>query len=185
MAWEKQKQAALWSIVSPFPILFLGTNTLQKWQVEPSASVRQCFLFKIGTAQLIDVSQKANLDELARVAKAYHLKISVVGAADSATGNDGINNPLSKSRADYITQQLMVRGIDKSMIISKARAVLISIHQLQSTVIRLSDYLHSKCVLLSVISKTMIIKRKESVREEWALSAIGCFVLSPVAISCL
>lgn len=108
-------------------------------------------LFKIGTTQLVDVSQMANLDELARVAKAYHLKISVVGAADSATGNDGINNLLSKSRADYITQQLVARGIDKSMIISKVRAVLISIHQLQSTVIRLSDYLHSKCVLLSFI----------------------------------
>ena len=32
MAWGSQKQAALWSIVSPFLILFLGTNTLQKWQ---------------------------------------------------------------------------------------------------------------------------------------------------------
>lgn len=79
------------------------------------------FFFKIGTTQLVDVSQMANLGELARVAKAYHLKISVVGAADSSTGNDGINNPLSKSRADYITQQLMVRGIDKSMIISKSK----------------------------------------------------------------
>ena len=79
------------------------------------------FFFKIGTAQLVDVSQMANLDELARIAKAYHLKISVVGAADSATGNDGINNPLSKSRADYITQQLVARGIDKSMIISKSK----------------------------------------------------------------
>lgn len=28
-------------------------------------------------------------------------------------------------------------------------------------------------------------QKKESVRDEWALSAIGCFVLSPVAISCL
>ena len=78
------------------------------------------FFFKIGTTQLVDVSQMANLDELARIAKAYHLKISVVGAADSVTGNDGINNPLSKSRADYITQQLVARGIDKSMIISKS-----------------------------------------------------------------
>lgn len=79
------------------------------------------FFFKIGTAQLVDVSQMVNLDELARVAKAYHLKISVVGAADSATGSDGINNPLCKSRADYITQQLVARGIDKSMIISKSK----------------------------------------------------------------
>lgn len=79
------------------------------------------FFFKIGTTQMVDVSQMVNLDELARVAKAYHLKISVVGAADSATGSDGINNPLSKSRADYITQQLVARGIDKSMIISKSK----------------------------------------------------------------
>lgn len=79
------------------------------------------FFFKIGTTQLVDVSQMVNLDELARIAKAYHLKISVVGAADSATGSDGINNPLSKSRADYITQQLVARGIDKSMIISKSK----------------------------------------------------------------
>ena len=79
------------------------------------------FFFKIGTAQLVDVSQMVNLDELARIAKAYHLKISVVGAADSVTGNDGINNPLSKSRTDYITQQLVARGIDKSMIISKSK----------------------------------------------------------------
>ena len=79
------------------------------------------FFFKIGTAQLVDVSQMVNLDELTRVAKAYQLRISVVGAADSATGNDGINNPLSKSRADYITQQLVARGIDKSMIISKSK----------------------------------------------------------------
>ena len=52
------------------------------------------FFFKIGTTQLVDVSQMANLNELARIAKAYHLKISVVGAADSATGNpDFVNAP--------------------------------------------------------------------------------------------
>ena len=78
------------------------------------------FFFKIGTTQLVDASQMVNLDELAHVAKAYHLKVSVVGAADSATGTDGINKPLSKSRADNITQQLVARGIDKSMIISKS-----------------------------------------------------------------
>ena len=75
------------------------------------------FFFKIGTAQSVDVSQMANLNELARVAKAYHLKISVVGAADSATGNDGINNPLSKSRADYITQQAMWQKKAKARLV--------------------------------------------------------------------
>ena len=79
------------------------------------------FFFKIGTTQLADVSQMVNLDELARVAEAYHLKIFVVGAADSATGTDEINNPLSKSRAEFITQQLILRGVDKSMIFSKSK----------------------------------------------------------------
>ena len=79
------------------------------------------FFFKIGTSQLVDASQMANLDELARIAKGYHLKISVVGAADSATGTDEINNPLSKSRAEFITQQLILRGVDKSMIVSKSK----------------------------------------------------------------
>ena len=79
------------------------------------------FFFKIGTSQLVDTSQMANLDELARIAKDYHLKVSVVGAADSATGTDEINNPLSKSRAEFITQQLILRGVDKSMIFSKSK----------------------------------------------------------------
>lgn len=79
------------------------------------------FFFKIGTSQLVDTSQMANLEELARIAKGYHLKISVVGAADSATGTDEINNPLSKSRAEFITQQLILRGVDKSVIVSKSK----------------------------------------------------------------
>ena len=49
-----------------------------------------------------------------------------------------------------------------------------STHQLQPTVIRRSDYLHSKCVLLSyhTISGNLQnndYQKKESVREEWAL----------------
>ena len=65
-----------------------------------------------------------------------------------------------------------------------------SIHQLLPTVIRRSDYLHSKCVftIIHTISGNLQnndYQKKESVRDEWALSAIGCFVLSPVAISCL
>lgn len=65
-----------------------------------------------------------------------------------------------------------------------------NIHQLQSTVIRLSDYLHSKCffTIIRTISGNLQnndYQKKESVRDEWALSAIGYFVLSPVARSCL
>ena len=52
-----------------------------------------------------------------------------------------------------------------------------STHQLQPTVIRRSDYLHSKCVLLSyhTISGNLQnndYQKKESVRDEWTLSAM-------------
>lgn len=55
-----------------------------------------------------------------------------------------------------------------------------SIHQLQSTVIRLSDYLHSRCVftIIHTISGNLQnndYQKKESIRDEWAFSAIGYF----------
>lgn len=74
------------------------------------------FFFKIDTADLTESSQLLNLDELARVAKAYHLRVSVTGAADSATGTVPINNSLSASRADYIYNELVKRGVDGSRI---------------------------------------------------------------------
>ena len=69
------------------------------------------FFFELGTSHLTDPSQLVNLDELARVAKKYGLKVKVTGAADSATGTIGINNALSASRADYIASELNKRGL--------------------------------------------------------------------------
>lgn len=69
------------------------------------------FFFELGTSHLTDPSQLVNLDELARVAKKYGLKVKVTGAADSATGTVGINNALSASRADYIASELNKRGL--------------------------------------------------------------------------
>lgn len=74
------------------------------------------FFFKIDTFDLTESSQLLNLDELARVAKAYHLRVTVTGAADSATGTVPINNSLSASRADYIYNELVKRGVDGSRI---------------------------------------------------------------------
>lgn len=50
------------------------------------------FFFELGTDQLTDKSQLANLDELARVTKKYGLSVTVAGAADAATGTADINN---------------------------------------------------------------------------------------------
>lgn len=69
------------------------------------------FFFELGTTRLTDQSQLINLDELARVAKKYGLSMTVVGAADSATGTADINNKLSASRADYIATELRKRGV--------------------------------------------------------------------------
>lgn len=69
------------------------------------------FLFEVGTAKLTDKSQLVNLDELARVAKEYGLSVTVVGAADAATGTAVINDALSISRADYIATELVKRGL--------------------------------------------------------------------------
>ena len=79
------------------------------------------FFFTLNTARLTDVSQKLNLDELARVAKKYDLHVRVTGAADSSTGTSGINDSLSQSRADFIVSELKQRGIPAERIIKISR----------------------------------------------------------------
>ena len=74
------------------------------------------FFFRLGTDELTEVSQLLNVDEIARVAKQHHLKVRISGAADSATGNESINNSLSRKRADYIKALMMQRGIDESFV---------------------------------------------------------------------
>ena len=74
------------------------------------------FFFKIDTSDQTETSQLLNLDELARVAKAYHLRVAVTGAADSTTGTVPINNSLSAIRADYFYNELVKRGVDGSRI---------------------------------------------------------------------
>ena len=69
------------------------------------------FFFNIGTDHLTDASQLLNIDELAKVAKKYNLKVRIIGAADSATGTDSINETLSSKRAAYIMRLVRDRGV--------------------------------------------------------------------------
>ncbi len=69
------------------------------------------FFFNIGTDHLTDASQLLNIDELAKVAKTYNLKVKIIGAADSATGTDSINETLSSKRAAYIMRLIQDRGV--------------------------------------------------------------------------
>lgn len=74
------------------------------------------FFFQLGTDHLTDTSQLINLDEIARVARKYGLSIRISGAADSATGTNEINHSLGFGRSNYISAQLIQRGIEESKI---------------------------------------------------------------------
>lgn len=74
------------------------------------------FYFKLNSTKLVDASQLANLDEIARIAKEQNLSIHITGAADKATGSEKRNRHLSVERARYIGKQLMKRGVKKSCL---------------------------------------------------------------------
>jgi len=78
------------------------------------------FFFKLGKAQLEDESQLINLDELAKVVNLHNLKIRIVGAADSATGTDDINETLSEKRSRFIAKELQKRGVSSERISTEA-----------------------------------------------------------------
>lgn len=74
------------------------------------------FFFELGTANLVTPLQLLNLDEIARVAYKNGLYVTVVGAADSATGSTSINKLLGISRAEYIKNELLKRNIPAERI---------------------------------------------------------------------
>lgn len=74
------------------------------------------FFFVLDTDRLTDNSQLVNLDGIARIVKKHGLRIQIIGAADSATGNDTINNGLSQRRAAYMAGELRRRGVDADRI---------------------------------------------------------------------
>lgn len=74
------------------------------------------FFFELGTANLVEESQLVNIDEIARVAKKYGLKIEVTGAADKATGTEMINSNLGSLGASFIAGCLKGKGIKENMI---------------------------------------------------------------------
>lgn len=75
------------------------------------------FFFQLNTAEMTDPSQSLNIDEMARIAKKYDLRIRITGAADSATGSSSLNEKLSQERAEYIGRQFVERGIDHNNIV--------------------------------------------------------------------
>lgn len=90
------------------------------------------FFFSLNTVRLTDVSQKLNLDELARVANKYSLSVRVTGAADSATGTSGINDSLSVSRAAFIAAELERRDIPAERITKVSRGGIADHHPVEA-----------------------------------------------------
>ena len=74
------------------------------------------FYFKLNSAELVNNSQLANLDEITKIAKEQNLTIYISGAADSATGSKNRNRKLSIERARFIGKQLLKRGVSKDNI---------------------------------------------------------------------
>ena len=78
------------------------------------------FFFRIGTTNLTDTSQLVNLDAIATLCEKFNLCAIVTGYADSATGNSVGNCSLSEERAEYITTELIKRGMDEKSTAAKA-----------------------------------------------------------------
>jgi outer membrane protein OmpA-like peptidoglycan-associated protein len=78
------------------------------------------FFFELGTTNLVNDSQLVNLNEIARIAKKFNLKIDVVGAADSQTGTSQINSNLGVSRSQYIAGYLTSQGVPAENIASRS-----------------------------------------------------------------
>lgn len=76
------------------------------------------FFFHISTATLTEENQVLNINEIAKIANEYSLKIRIAGAADSATGSESINRTLSCERAEYIKRLLLERGVTEDSIIT-------------------------------------------------------------------
>ena len=74
------------------------------------------FFFELGTANLVTPLQLLNLDEIAHLANEYGLNVTVVGAADSATGSADVNKSLGTSRAKYIAGELYKRGVASAQV---------------------------------------------------------------------
>lgn len=75
------------------------------------------FFFELNSTHLTDESQLLNLEEIAKLAKTYHLKLKVIGAADSATGHADRNQKLSMERAGYISSELKKLGVPEEHIL--------------------------------------------------------------------
>lgn len=72
--------------------------------------------FKGGGTVLTDSAQLINVKAVAELAKEYGFRIRVTGSADSATGSAEKNEAVAQSRAKFIVDYLISRGVPEESI---------------------------------------------------------------------
>ncbi len=72
--------------------------------------------FNINKTNIASQKDLVNIEALAKYAKENGAKLKVDGYADSATGNEKINQRLSEGRANTVADELVKMGIDRSNI---------------------------------------------------------------------
>lgn len=72
--------------------------------------------FNINKTNIASQKDLVNIEGLAKYAKANGAKLKVDGYADSATGNEKINQKLSEGRANAVADELVKMGVDRSNI---------------------------------------------------------------------
>lgn len=75
--------------------------------------------FKKNMSVFTDSSQKLLIDETAKLAKKYKLKVTVIGSADRPTGSIERNMEISRERANTIRTMLVARDIEPNRITVK------------------------------------------------------------------
>ena len=84
-------------------------------------STPQSIFFNLGSSKISSQKELINIKEIANFAKENNSKVLVTGYADSATGNDEINNRLSQERADAVVEELVKLGVDRDNIETAAK----------------------------------------------------------------
>lgn len=72
--------------------------------------------FNINRTNIASQKDLVNVQAVAKYAKENNLKINVTGYADSATGNEEVNQKLSEGRATTVADELVKLGVNRDMI---------------------------------------------------------------------
>lgn len=77
--------------------------------------------FNINKTDINSKKDLVNVENFAKLASELDAKVLVTGYADSATGNDKINQSLSEGRAEALANQLVEYGVNRDNITTEAK----------------------------------------------------------------